>query len=176
MPSPVRQTLRDATADAHARVDAAFAGFDLSHAGGYRRALKAHARIAPALESSLETGCLWSGWSPRGALLGQDLADLGEAPPPHLILPTARSNAAAWARQYVLEGSRLGGKVLASRVPPGLPRRYLAAPQGPGAWRTFQTELEAARLDAAWLDQAVAEARWVFAQFEAAAEAEQARV
>ena len=61
--------------------------------------------------------------------------------------PQARQNAIRNAAEvaggaYVLEGSRLGGAMLARSVAPGLPRAFLDAPQASGEWRDFLSALE----------------------------------
>jgi heme oxygenase len=165
--------LRTQTGDMHRRVDAAFAAFDLTDSKGYARALTAHARVVPALERALaEVAATWSGWSPRSELLGADLSDLGHDMPP-AGSTQALSSSAAWGAQYVLEGSKLGGQVLARRVGAGMPRRYLSVGFESGGWRAFQAELAAAALlgGARWEGGAIDAARAVFVQFEAAAQA-----
>lgn len=42
---------------------------------------------------------------------------------------------------YVLEGSRLGGRVLSARVAEGLPRTYLSAFHQKGEWPAFLERL-----------------------------------
>jgi heme oxygenase len=83
------------------------------------------------------------------------------------------AGADGWGAQYVLEGSRLGGRMLAGRVGAGLPRRYLAERTGPGGWLRFQDELRAEALagGAGWLERAIAAARAAFIRFADAAEA-----
>jgi heme oxygenase len=167
----VRQILRTATARHHERVDTAFAAFDLGDAVSYRAFLSAHARVLPAAEHAIDLP--WDGWMRRTPLLLRDLADLGAAPkPPPNGLPLLEP-AAQWGCLYVLEGSRLGGAILAERVGSGFPRRYLSAGHGDGSWRAFLVALAAAgSADGAWIDAAVAAARSVFELFEDAARLE----
>lgn len=88
---------------------------------------------------------------PRTPLLEQDLADLGEVMPAALPLAT-RDDAAAWGTLYVVEGSRLGGVMLARSVAPNLPSRYLAAAHPSGGWRAIRQAIDTAGGDAsaAW--------------------------
>ena len=139
----IRQTLREATAERHRRLDAALGVLDLADRHDYRRLLNIHARVAPALEACLAERTLWSGWRARSPDLIADLADLDQAPPVWIVPMAEAGEAAAWGLQYVLEGARLGARVLSAQVGPGLPRRYLADPPAPDAWRRFQTELDA---------------------------------
>lgn len=167
MPS-VRLALREATAENHRRVDDAFGRFDLGSAGAYGDFLEAHARALPAVESAVAAAAPWADFRPRAGCLLADIAKLGRAAPasPALAPPSA---AAAWGMAYVLEGSKLGGAVLAGRVAAGLPTTYLRG-EGPG-WRSFQDALEAAGSgqDETWLEEAKAGARAAFALFERAA-------
>ncbi|MBE7217935.1 MAG: biliverdin-producing heme oxygenase [Caulobacteraceae bacterium] len=171
-----RWTLRAATAAEHERLDAAFARFDLADAAHYRAFLQAHRRALPALEAAVAvSGAAWAGWSPRAEPLEADLRALGaepetaEAPVPPL------TPAQAWGVQYVLEGSRLGGRLLAQRLAPDAPRNYLANAQPAGAWVRFQESLDQAIGDApATLAEAEAGARLAFARFQAAAGTDEA--
>jgi len=172
--SNARFSLRDATAPLHERVDQAFAAFDLSDAGDYARFLAAHARALPPLERLVTAEGGWGGWAPRAEALMADLADIGLKPPAPLPVEIGPDPAHLWAVQYVLEGAKLGGQVLAQRVPDGFPRRYLAAPFQPELWRRFQTELNSAASagDEGWLDAAIVGARVAFDLFETAARVE----
>lgn len=181
-----RHILREATAQHHERVDAAFAGFDLADAGSYLGFLSAHARVLPAAENSVSLG--WDRWRKRTPLLLQDLADLGAEPlggAPDCLLEDLNlaEPAAHWGVLYVLEGSRLGGSVLAEQVGAGFPRRYLSAGHTGGSWRAFQEALEAAAspiagrpVDGGWMEPAVAAARSLFERFESAAHQELGRL
>lgn len=167
-----RQALRQLTARHHERVDAVFAGFDLSDGDSYRHFLMAHARVLPRAEEAIQLP--WAGWTRRAPLLAQDLADLGGTPELLPQVPALTEPSAQWGGLYVLEGSRLGGAVLARRVADGFPRRYLSASHSDGGWRAFQDALEAAAAEAgaAWLDSAIAAAQALFESFEAAARLE----
>jgi heme oxygenase len=166
-----RRTLRDATRSHHDRVDAAFGDFDLGERGAYTAFLSAHSAAVVPSEAMIATADLWNGWTPRSAALIADLAELGAAPAPAMPLVPPATTAELWGMIYVLEGSRLGGVVLAERVGPGLPRRYLESRHVDGGWRAFQAALEAARNagDADWLPSAVRGAEAAFTAFETAA-------
>jgi heme oxygenase len=167
-----RQILRAATSDDHRRVDLAFGGFDLADPVSYGAFLRTHSRVLPAVEQVL--GGLWSGWSPRTHYLLQDIADLGLHPAADMEAVPPMEPAGQWGALYVLEGSRLGGSLLAKRVKPGLPTRYLSAAHSDGSWQAFQAALENASANQAdaWCEVAVASARQVFGMFERAAVAQ----
>ena len=172
----VRQALRAGTARHHERVDRAFATFDLGDAGSYRAFLLAHARVLPTAENAIHVA--WDGWVRRAPLLLEDLADLGAVADPLPKNSPMTEPAAQWGCLYVLEGSRLGGAVLAKRVGAGLPSRYLSAGHVDDSWRAFLKALEAAATsaDTSWIEIAVAAARSVFESFEDAAKQELGRV
>jgi heme oxygenase len=173
---PVRHALREATMACHERVDAAYGGFALSSPGAYRSFLIAHARALVPLERAVSRHTLWHEWQPRRALLLADLAALGAVPPSQPDIEIADA-AAGWGTLYVLEGSRLGGGILAKRVASGLPAAYLSARHAVGGWDRFTEALEQAGEQAgdqagegaAWRSRAIAGARAAFARFEQAA-------
>lgn len=153
----IRFHLRAGTGDAHDRVDHAFAGYDLGDAGSYATFLTAHARVVLPLERALDAGALWPEWAARGGLLRADLAALGVAVP-YADAVDAGTEAERWGLLYVLEGSRLGGAMLARGVPDGLPAAYLGAVHGPGDWRTIRAAIDAAAVDRddAWRERMTA--------------------
>lgn len=165
--------LRAATRGAHDRVDALFSGFDLARAGDYRRFLAAQAVAFLPAEAALDAagaGELFPGWNDarRAPLLTADLAELGLAAPVGAA-PAVGSPAAIAGAVYVLEGSRLGGALLARRVAAGLPRRFLSASQPAGAWRAFLARLEQLLTTDVERREAVASANGMFNLFAAAA-------
>ena len=147
MSADARWALRATTAAAHTALDAELGRLDLGDPAQYRTLLLAHRYALPELELEVTaSGAAWSGWAPRARQLEDDLCALGvevSAPPPHA---SESSPARGWGVQYVLEGARLGGALLAARLPPGAPRSYLGGEHRSGAWRAFQAELEAACL------------------------------
>ncbi|WP_028238927.1 biliverdin-producing heme oxygenase [Stutzerimonas azotifigens] len=174
----LRQWLRQASGPLHARVDEAFGAFALDSREGYRRFLRAHGRALGTLEPALEAAGvdrLLADWPQRRRrmALRDDLAQLGEPMPAPLAAPAIGGEAWCWGAVYVLEGSRLGARVLTARVRPAEPLGYLGHGAGQPLWPGFLQALEsgAQALDPAQL-QAGAEA--AFALFLQAAEAERA--
>lgn len=109
---------------------------------------------------------------PRAPLLAADLADLG-APQPAPLPFTVTDDAARWGVLYVVEGSRLGGAMLARTVPDGLPSRYLAAAHPPGQWRALRIAIDSAARgqDDAWRNAMISAALACFTLYEQAAAA-----
>ncbi|WP_076073252.1 biliverdin-producing heme oxygenase [Sphingomonas montana] len=170
---PVRLFLRAETAACHERVDRAFSRFDLTDRGAYAAFLTAHARVLLPLEAVLDAAALWPAWTGRGDLLRGDLATLGHVVPAGETV-IAGGAAARWGMLYVLEGSRLGGAMLARQVGPGLPAAYLAAAHRGGSWARFGDAIEQAgvaaevRGDAGWRADLLSGAERAFALFEGA--------
>jgi len=184
--NPTHRALRDATAAAHDRVDAAFGGFDLTDRAGYRAFLQAHAEVVLPLEASLPGERVVDDWPERkrGALLREDLALLPKSVRPELVeghlsahdwpegLPpfdelgaNEIGEATIAGTLYVLEGSRLGGRFLARQLPFGFPRAYLDAHQRAGAWQALLERLDGLLKDPAALDAALVAADAAFAAF-----------
>lgn len=161
------QLLRTATAADHQAVDDRFGGFALDDRDDYRRFLQAHARALPAVEQALATGAgePLPAWRRRTEALANDLAGLDAALPAPLRF-TAHG-AERWGALYVIEGSRLGGQLLARSVPAGWPAAYLADRHRPGEWRTLLAAIEerAAAADAGWRNAALGGARSAFALY-----------
>ena len=164
-------TLRARTTPCHEDVDAAFGGFRLDEAESYRAFLIAHARALAAAEAALVAFAGLPAWRPRMPLLAQDLADLC-VPPPTPLPFELEAGAPVWGALYVVEGSRLGGAMLARQVGRGLPRRYLDAAFGSGEWRTLRLAIdeEAGRHGPEWLEQAIGGAEACFALYRRAAD------
>ena len=161
------QSLRAATAPDHDHVDAAFAGYDLTTEGDYRRFLRAHARALPAAEAAL-AACDLPGWRRRTPMIAADLAALGEPMPDPLPFTLPPGEAAALGALYVVEGSRLGGIMLARRVTDSLPAAYLGAKHEQGEWRALLATIDA-RIGEAAIPEAIAGAHAAFALYAAAA-------
>ncbi len=168
---PFVQMLRAATAVDHQRVDDRFGGFALDDVADYRCFLLAHARALPAVEAVLTAdGDDLPPWRPRTSLLADDLARLDASMP--APLPFVAQDAARWGALYVIEGSRLGGQLLARSVPAGSPAAYLSARHASGEWRILLQTLDARaeRADDAWRDGALAGARATFDLYASAAD------
>jgi heme oxygenase (biliverdin-IX-beta and delta-forming) len=163
------------TAAAHARVDAAFGRFDLGRRESYVRFLQAHGRVLPAVEAALGQGELPDSlpdWRLRTAFLERDLAAFGHTLPLPIANVLPQGVAECFGLLYVLEGSRLGGRLLLRRVGAGFSAQYLSATHKPGEWRAFTRVLDAraAAEDGEWIETMVAGALHGFALYGAAAE------
>lgn len=168
-----RLTLREATAPDHHRVDQAFSAFDLSEATGYRAFLRAQAHALLPVEAALDAAGAervvpdWPLRRRAGPLLA-DLTGMGAASDPPEPFPALASPAGMLGAIYVLEGSRLGGRVLARAVDPGFPRAFLEGGD-PGRWRTLIEILDKTLISDDEIAAAVGAAGSVFARFEAGA-------
>ena len=149
----------------HDRVDHAFSHFDLRSRTSYGDFLTAQARALAALEPVVSPAV------PRLPLLARDLAALDRRWPDALPSPDPASDAFRWGLRYALEGSRLGGAMLARRVGEGLPKAFLSAAHGKGEWAAFQLALDdaAAGGGEGWRQDAVQGVRAAFALFHEAA-------
>lgn len=168
-----RAALKAATAAAHDRVDAGFAGYDLTDRDSYADFLSGHAAAFIPLEEALaDAGAerLVAGWSAqrRSAMLIDDLAALGRSPPPRLAVPMFTGDWAILGGLYVLEGSRMGGAVLVRQVAPGLPVAFLGARPERGHWPAFVARLDEMVKSPQALDAATTAALSSFAVFERA--------
>lgn len=167
-------SLRSATSAEHAEVDRLFSAFDLSQPAGYRAFLAAQAPAYLGIERSLDSagaGRLVDDWPQRqrAALLHADLEDLGMEPRAEAAVLRFSSDPALLGGVYVLEGSRLGGALLARSIPPGAPARFLRAPAPPGAWRSLLRVLDDRLRSPSDLELAVDAARASFGCFAQAA-------
>jgi heme oxygenase len=172
--NPTHQALRSGTAEAHERVDAAFATFDLTDRSSYARFLSAHAEVVWPLEAALAGERVTTDWETRkrGGLLREDLAHLRSlttAKAANLTELSLSSVPEIAGALYVLEGSRLGGKFLARRLPMGFPRAYLDSDQPSAEWRKLLDSLDTILYDPTNLQSALAAAHRVFSAFERAA-------
>lgn len=168
-----RSLLRTATAPEHERVDRAFGTFDLSDRDEYRAFLLAQARPLVSVEAAIDAfdpTPMLPDWPERrrAPLIAADLADLGASmPSPEPVAVT--SDAAALGAIYVLEGSRLGGTLLARDVPMDLPARFIRCPPAPSRWRGLIEVLDRMLKTTEQRDAAVTAAHAVFDLFERSA-------
>jgi heme oxygenase len=177
--NPTHKALRAGTAEAHDRVDSAFAAFDLTDRDSYAAFLRAHADVVLPFEAALDAAGaqhVTPDWAERkrGDLLTEDLAFLRDAGEHRLEAPVApgleaTDQAALAGALYVLEGSRLGGRFLVRQVPRGFPRAYLDADQAPEKWRNLLDRLDTILYQPEALQSALAAAHNVFAAFERSA-------
>ena len=173
----LRGRLRDATDAVHARLDQRLAGFDLMRLADYRGFLEASAAALLPLEAALVEANvvkLFPDWAQRSRAraIRHDLARVGGAARP-LAMPVRLAADGVLGAMYVLEGSRLGARVLLGVVArSGDPvvasaTAYLRHGAGLALWPSFLAALErhAVTADqAAVVDAALA----AFALFDAA--------
>lgn len=150
----IRCLLRSATTTTHAQVDERIDELIGQGEVGYREFLRLSAAAIRPLEESLVAAnveCILPDWQERSrwAPLREDLADLGmTTPAPAAPMPRLNGEAHQFGVLYVLEGSRLGAKVLIRRLlaMPGLSPlralRYLRHGEGYPLWQTFLERLE----------------------------------
>src|SRR5688572_11374509 len=116
-----RNSLRGATDHLHRDLDRIVASFKLDDAAHYRRFLQASAATLIAIEQLLETAGVaqlltdWSERSRREPILA-DLHRLDSQAQPLALRRTAPTPAEVFGILYVLEGSRLGARVLLEQV------------------------------------------------------------
>lgn len=165
--------LRLQTRADHEAVDTEFSRFALDAPTGYRDFLMAHARVLPLAERLIRPGDLIGNWEGRTPALLADIAGLHGSIPEDIDLDLPRGEAARWGALYVMEGSRLGGSVLAKRVPDGMPCAYLRARHPSGVWSRILSSLDQADEGEQWREQAVLGAKAVFGAFLTAAKASQ---
>lgn len=148
----VRHSLRAATAQAHERLDACARRVSLADRESYGRFLQAQSGPVMALEAALHdfgVARLLPDWPlrSRAAALRHDLE--------YLRLPTESSAAIrltsapqAFGTLYVLEGSRLGARVLLQQILAAAPElkpatRFFSHGSDHRLWTTFLQDLEA---------------------------------
>lgn len=149
-----RNSLRGATDHLHRDLDRIVAGFRLGDAAHYRRFLQASAATLIAIEQLLESAGVaqllpdWAERSRREPILA-DLRSLDSQAQPLALRRTAPTPAEVFGILYVLEGSRLGARMLLDQVLTSTDERvrnasaYLRHGQEqPDHWRTFLQHLE----------------------------------
>ena len=161
--------MRAATAPAHDRVDRAFGGFDLSTRDGYRAFLIAQAQPLVTVEAAIDAaqpGTILPDWPERrrAPLIAADLTELNAPTPAPEPFELACASATLGAI-YVLEGSRLGGALLARNVSMDLPGRFIRCPPAPKRWRDLIEVLDQTLVTDDQRDAAVCAARAVFDLF-----------
>ena len=139
--------LRSVTRASHERVDALFSRFDLGERNHYEHFLATQAAAFLPIEQALDdagAASVLPDWHERrrGDHLRADLADLGVGIANPIEPPQFGSHEAMMGAVYVLEGSRLGGKMLSRSIGHDLPRRFLAGPQLRGGWKALIAALE----------------------------------
>lgn len=156
----LRWRLRDATAQAHACLDARV-GDAFADAAGYGAFLAGMHRFLGA--AAVATGA--GPTDDARDALARDLADLGLAPgAAPAAMPACEAGALGW--QYVVAGASLGARLLLPRAQvlgfgPAHGARYLARQAAGGDWRRLLARLDAHPPQAA--EAAIAGARTAFA-------------
>ena len=177
------ERLRTETAGAHDKLDRAHDGGAFSDLVDYGRFLEAQARIFPAAEAALASSQEYRtlpDWDRRfrSEALLSDLSGLGIAAPPPIPFDLAQRPGSATGLAYVLEGSRLGGKLIARKLEQaGLenaPTAFITHGASERFWPSFTTWLASRHPDEAYGDAAVASARATFGLFLEATRREQA--
>jgi heme oxygenase len=175
--TPLRNVLRQSTTAAHAVVDRRFAAMSAAGLSGYIDFLRASAAAVLPLEQALAAARVheilpdWDARA-RSTALRDDLAALGvPAPMARVDVPAVGGEARQFGMLYVLEGSRLGAKILARDAQASAdPRmcaatRYLRHGEGQRLWPSFVERLEASDATTRAPHEAVAGALAAFALF-----------
>ncbi|MET0182542.1 MAG: biliverdin-producing heme oxygenase, partial [Caulobacterales bacterium] len=148
-----RFVLRNATHAAHARLDAKVEKAGIDAVEGYRAFLLASASALRRVEAALEAsgvGAVLTDWPERkrSPVIAADLAGLGLETPTPEGPAKLFSRAEMFGALYVLEGSRLGARVLLKRARDAENdlitnnTRYLSHGEGSRLWPTFVDLLE----------------------------------
>jgi heme oxygenase len=172
----IRHLLRSATATNHVQVDERMAELIAQGEAGYREFLRLSAVAIRPLEESLSAAnveCILPDWRERSrwASLRADLADLGMITAPAAPVLPLGGEAHQFGVLYVLEGSRLGAKVLIRRLlalpdlPPLRALRYLRHGEGRPLWHTFLERLECSAAVRCSPTEAIAGAKAAFSFF-----------
>jgi heme oxygenase (biliverdin-IX-beta and delta-forming) len=151
-PAAARLLLRDACGAIHSRLDARLSRVNFSDRAEYADMLARMSGPLSATEGALSAGiapALFGNWAGRlrAHALRADLAALGASFRQRFAAPI-ESEAEAFGALYVLEGSRLGGRVLArmadesgDEVVQGA-TRYFRHGERAGHWRSFLDAME----------------------------------
>ena len=178
----LRIALREETRASHEALDRAMIPFAMDDKEGYRAFLGVHGSILPAIERAMEKNGIaqdlpdWSARTRREAL-ARDLEELGAGSEPAIgedQMPDLSTKAARFGAAYVLEGSRLGAKMLLRQVPDNgrhFPTNFLRHGESSRLWPAFVSMLDEA--DSLGISHAVAisAARHIFGIYERAAKA-----
>lgn len=171
----LRTDLRAATAEAHRSLDATFGAFELQSRSGYRRFLEASAAALLPLEAALSDAgiaAIIPDWEQRvrAAAIAADLAALGGTVRPLPMRP-GFTDAGMLGAAYVLEGSRLGARVLLKQIAASqdptvaAATAYLGHGAGLPLWPRFLAILDNATQGPRETGEAIDAARRAFALF-----------
>lgn len=169
-----RAHIRDVTRDAHERLDSRMSALNLGARAGYETFLRTTAAALFPLEREIGAGAPLTDWPRRrrSGCLARDLSRLGLAAPAPLDPPPLDGNAQRLGALYVIEGSRLGGKMILKTVLESGDDDMIAATQylrHGETDRLFHSFLDAASehlTGTADIEDAAAAATAVFALFE----------
>jgi heme oxygenase (biliverdin-IX-beta and delta-forming) len=182
-PVSARHKLRIATAASHAELDALLSAFDLETLPQYRSFLEINAAALLPVESALVeagVGRLFPDWRfrARSAAILHDLARVGGGvrplPPPN-DLTRHLTDDGIIGTMYVLEGSRLGAKVLLRRIAESGDNvvkgavAYLRHGEGQNFWQGYLNALEDYARQGGNVSDAIEAARRAFSFFMEAA-------
>jgi len=168
------ERLRAETAEAHEDLDRRHEGGQFVRMEDYGRFLEAQARIFPAAEDHLAASAEFrtlSDWSERlrAQALMSDLKALGRPDPTPIAFRFHDRPGVAAGIAYVLEGSRLGGKLIARKLEQaGLgdaPVAFLTQGADRRFWPSFTRWLESREADETYAEDAAAAARATFSLF-----------
>lgn len=143
--NPLLKALRAHTAELHRRLDEKVSDQSIMTDGGYRRFLTMHARIIPAAEQWLvgkpEFHAIPDANSRlRSTALARDLQLLNISVPTSGNMSFLTETASVAGMCYVLEGSRLGGAYLVSKIAGNggqHPVNFLVHGRERPLWKTF---------------------------------------
>ncbi|MFK2903769.1 biliverdin-producing heme oxygenase [Dyella ginsengisoli] len=183
-PTPAHRRLREATRHEHAAAERTPVMQALLHgrldAATYTRLLLGQYTMYRAWEAEraawLHGELAAAGWryASRSERLARDLADWGRSPedepsplPAAPISQVIGNPSASWGELYVIEGSALGGQILARLLEqrfPGHAHHFFRIGQeaGRGTWRTFQSMLDSQLSNPMQQQAAIAAARNMF--------------
>ncbi|TJZ92921.1 biliverdin-producing heme oxygenase [Paracoccus gahaiensis] len=164
-PAALRAALRHGTDDLHMRLDAGIG--PLTTKAEYLAYLQGSFAFRAAIEPALHAAAEAAGWAPirLAPTIAEDLATLGLARPRPVTAPALEGLPAIAGALYVLEGSALGGVLIARRAaalgygPDSGAAHLHRQTARPGRWRAFLAWMEGHDLDPR---PSVAAARTVF--------------
>ncbi|MGV7193450.1 biliverdin-producing heme oxygenase [Xanthomonas axonopodis] len=180
VPPSAALALRHATQDAHRLVEAVPLMQALAQgrvdSAAYVQILRRHHAFLSGFEAQLGNWLatlVGNGWHYRRRVpaLRDDLRALGQQPDLPAALPATADDAARWGMLYVIEGSQLGGRVIARSVRKQQPalagalRYFEMADDDPAGWRRFQAALDRRLATPSARDAAIDGAQAMFAHF-----------
>lgn len=177
-PAAARILLRDACGAVHARLDARLSRYDFNDRVAYADMLSRMSGPLSAMEGALSAGIapvLFENWAGRlrSHALRDDLRNVG-GDFRQLFAAPIENEAEMFGALYVLEGSRLGGRVLARMADESADAgvrgatKYFRHGERAGHWRSFIDKLEASNAVRRAPERAKRAALETFEAFEAA--------